>query len=76
MEQHLEEIYEARKQIKEEKEQKIRDARQERKDRKEQRYQNREEKLKSRKIGADPALVQSGHTEEAEEEEAFEPKDN
>lgn len=58
MERTLEEMYEAKKQIKDEKEQKIRDNKQARKDRREQRSQTQADKLKSRKFGADPALVQ------------------
>lgn len=56
--------------MKEEKEQKIRDAKQERKDRKDQRTHNREQKLKSRKIGADPSLVfEMKHVQEEESEQ-------
>lgn len=51
-------MYEAKKQMKDEKEQKIRDNKQARKDRRDQRSQNQTDKLKSRRFGVDPALVQ------------------
>jgi len=70
MEKHLEEMYEAKRQAKEEKQQKIRDAKQERKDRKEQRAITKESKLKSRKLGADPSLVMQTEEPQEEQEEA------
>jgi hypothetical protein len=75
LEKHLEEMYEQRKQMKEEKQQKIRDAKQERKDRKEQRIITKQGKLKSRKMGADPKLVQQTEEDNQEEEEVFADQD-
>ena len=73
MEKHLEEMYENKRQKIEEKQQQIREAKQERKDRKDQRATHKAQKLKSRKIGADPSIVDRAEDPENEEEQELFP---